>query len=410
MKAWLANDEKKHTSSTIPGDTIRQTIALSQCPSSSSSRDILGIVSWGELEESSVHTLIKEALTRDESLSIIELPLGISACAGLNELEWISVTGSTMPRPIVGSGIASRTRTPGAESALGSLPFNLVGVGMFWHTLVSSSLCPCSDNPLGEMKEEERGCFLQMIRHPIIGSEEGLDLVLHLYSPCHERGFRSKGRFFASPCASVRSESVETLFFASPFVPNIQHFSLRAAQSRDSFDIITIFAEKILVREMDNQLRIQTRDFLAQYIDLFDDNCAMCLLRRLIHSCPSPSLVGLFIDILRGRVIKAALASGNVIAQYPGLKRRIHPEEAAKIDENYGDDFLLIPPQDADISASSSPLWSNVMLCWFVDDTITNSAKWRSAQLLERYDELAATISLLTFVSTRLAVFGDKGK
>jgi hypothetical protein len=49
-----------------------------------------------------------------------------------------------------------------------------------------------------------------------------------------------------------------------------------------------------------------------------------------------------------------------------------------------------------------SPFWSYLVVEWFIQDTLQKASCWKSAQVLERADELTACLSLLLFMALRL--------
>ena len=142
---------------------------------------------------------------------------------------------------------------------------------------------------------------------------------------------------------------------------------------------------------------------LIELILSLDDICGICLLRRLINSCPSPSLTGLLLDILRSNVMKysSSIDGHNTIlklAYYKGIEAEVNCEISA----NYDDDFLLIKSPS---SSKITPYWSNVIFHWFIEETIGKAIEWGTLQLLIRYDEMMSILSLLRYACLRIAQF-----
>jgi hypothetical protein len=182
----------------------------------------------------------------------------------------------------------------------------------FNYSLVFPFLGGGSKNGGGEMifKNVDRLAFSSMLKHPVVGPEEGLDLMLHLdHRSAYTSPYANTGhRFFTSPAASIEYEAAISLLTQNPFDESARCFALRVAESRDSLGFVKLVADSFMARDMSNAMRIKARNLLIHFFDSFEDKCGVCLLRRLVHLCPSPSLAGLLLDVLRGKVMQASLS------------------------------------------------------------------------------------------------------
>lgn len=247
----------------------------------------------------------------------------------------------------------------------------------------------------------EGAAFLQVLKHPVVGPFEGLDLLLRLQqerSTSQPAAGESRGSFFVSPAASTSSAAALSLLSlgrtryvkTSLTLNSLQRFSARVAQSIDAFAFAKILAEKLISRQLDDQQRTQGRDLYISFLQTFDDRNRMCLLRRLVHSCPSPSFAGFLYDIIRSCVVSAAATVDTFVA---------NPRTwGVVVDEHYNDDFEI-----SFQAVASSPFWSYFVVSWFIQSTLSKAGNWTSAQILERSDEIVSCVSLLSFICIRLS-------
>lgn len=360
-------------------------------------------IPWEGITDTAVQEFIESEMSVDNECKVDVLRLRINdnsqSCKedDLVNLQWLSIIGLVPPHSI-NQSLESFFSDP--------LPWNLVGIQLFLFYVLSMSkqgrVCTHVNWTRFFRDDFENSSLLPILKHPTLESE-GFDLVLLLYNGKYiQQG--NDISFFVSPAASVELHVSLQIFVEDPYNSAVRNFLLRTACSKDSFAYTTALANSLLKLTTSNDsIRIRGRNMLIELILSLDDICGICLLRRLINSCPSPSLTGLLLDILRSNVMKysSSIDGHNTIlklAYYKGIEAEVNCEISA----NYDDDFLLIKSPS---SSKITPYWSNVIFHWFIEETIGKAIEWGTLQLLIRYDEMMSILSLLRYACLRIAQF-----